>query len=60
MTRTWAGCQPAATGALLQVILEFKTLLIGQGLMRAGLADVDDGQAPQVEGLDGLVLEMRS
>ena len=40
-----AGVPAGSVGAVLEVILEFKTLLIRQGLMGAGLADVDDGQA---------------
>jgi hypothetical protein len=39
-------------GALLEGILEPGTLLVGQGLVRAGLADVDDRQAAEVERLD--------
>ena len=49
----WLGCQPAA-GAVLKVILEFETLLIGQGLVWARLADVDDGEASKVIGVNSL------
>ena len=33
--------------------MEFETLLIRQGLVRARLADVDDGEATEVIGLNG-------
>ena len=41
-------------GAVPEVILELEALLIGQGLVRARLADVDDGEAAEVIGVDGL------
>src|SRR3954467_9398644 len=41
-------------GAVLEVILEFEALLIGQGLVRARLADVDDGEATEVIGVNSL------
>jgi hypothetical protein len=39
-------------GALLEGILEPGTFLVGQNLVGAGLADVDDRQAAEVERLD--------
>src|SRR5262249_53163435 len=40
-------------GAVLQVILEFQALLIRQDLVRARLADGDEGEAFEVGGLNG-------
>jgi hypothetical protein len=48
-----AGVPAGGTGAVLEVILEFQALLIGQSLMRARLADVDHGEAVEVGGLNG-------
>jgi hypothetical protein len=41
-------------GALLEGILEPAALLVGQDLVGAGLADVDDRQAAEVERRDDL------
>ena len=41
----------AGRGAVLEIILEFQALLIRQDLVRARLADVDDGQATEVKGV---------
>ena len=49
-----AGVPADGPGAVLEVILELETLLIGQGLVRARLADVDDGEAIEVIGVDCL------
>ena len=49
-----AGVPAGGPGAVLEVILELETLLIGQGLVRARLADVDDGEAIEVIGVDCL------
>lgn len=49
-----AGVPAGGPGAVLKVILEFETLLIGQGLVWARLADVDDGEASEVIGVNSL------
>ena len=48
-----AGIPAGGPGAVLEVILEFQTLLIHQSLVRARLADVDDGEATEVGRLNG-------
>jgi len=49
-----AGVLAGGAGAVLEVILEFETLLICQGLVWARLADVDDGEAAEVIGVNSL------
>jgi hypothetical protein len=46
------GVPATGVGALFKVVLEYKTLFIAQDLARAGLADVDEGEAVAVVGLD--------
>ena len=41
-------------GTMLEFILELKTLVIHRHLIEAGLSDVDDGQATQVNGLNSV------
>ena len=45
----------SGTGAVLEVILELETLLIGQDLVWGRLADVDHGEATEVIGVNSLV-----
>jgi hypothetical protein len=49
-----AGVPAGGAGAVLEVILEFETLLIDQGLVRARLTDIDDGEATEVIGVNCL------
>ena len=49
-----AGIPAGGLGAVPELILEFETLLIHQSLVRAGLANVDDGQATKVHRLNGV------
>jgi hypothetical protein len=49
-----AGVPAGGPGAVLEIILKLETLLIGQGLVRARLADVDDGEAIEVVGVNSL------
>ena len=49
-----AGVPAGGTGAVPEVILKLETFLIRQGLVGARLADVDDGEATEVAGVDGL------
>ncbi len=44
----------SGAGSVLEVILEPETFLIRQGLVRSRLADVDDGEATEVIGVNGL------
>ena len=48
------GIPAALKGPLPQCILQAAALLVGQDLMGARLADVDEGLALQVEGSDEL------
>jgi hypothetical protein len=49
-----AGIPAGRTGTRLKVILEFETLLIQESLVGTGLADVDNGQATEVNRLNGV------
>jgi hypothetical protein len=48
------GIPAGRVGAVAEVLLEFKALLLCQSLVGAGLTDVDDGQATAVGRLNGV------
>src|SRR5262249_39663047 len=49
-----AGVPTRGVGAVLEIILELETFSIGQGLVGGRLTDVDDGEATEVIGVNGL------
>jgi hypothetical protein len=49
-----AGVPARGAGAVLEIILEPETFLIRRGLVGGRLADVDDGEATEVIGVNGL------
>ena len=49
-----AGVPAGGAGAVLEIILELEAFLICQGLVGGRLADVDDGEATEVIGVNSL------